>query len=61
MPKAPRDKTQGEIVTLRLDPATRDLVDALAERYGLTRSATLRQAIHRWALDDEYAPLKRAG
>jgi DNA-binding GntR family transcriptional regulator len=38
-----------DILNMRLDPTTRALMDALADRFGLSRSAVVRQAIRRWA------------
>jgi predicted transcriptional regulator len=37
------------LLTLRLDPETEQVIDALASRFGLSRSAVLRQAVRRWA------------
>lgn len=41
--------TKRELLTLRLDPETEHVIDALASRFGLTRSAVIRQAVRRWA------------
>ncbi len=41
--------TPREILHMRLDAETRGLLDALAQRFGLTRSAVVRQAVRRWA------------
>jgi len=37
------------ILHMRLDPTTEGIMDALAERFGLSRSAVVRQAVRRWA------------
>ncbi len=38
-----------DILNMRLDPGTRALMDELANRFGLSRTAVVRQAIRRWA------------
>ena len=38
-----------QLLSMRLDPTTEAIMDALAERFGLTRSAVVRQAVRRWA------------
>ena len=38
-----------DILHMRLDPETRGLLDLLVRRFGLTRSAAVRQAVRRWA------------
>jgi predicted transcriptional regulator len=37
-----------DILNIRLDPTTRDVLDALAARFGISRSAVVRQAERRW-------------
>ncbi len=44
-----RMSEQRQVLNMRLDPVTAGLMDALAERFGLTRSAVVRQAVRRWA------------
>jgi len=58
--RPPKLEPMGAAVTIRLEPHTQAIVDELARRYGLSRSAVLRQAVHRWALTEQ-PPLKRAG
>jgi predicted transcriptional regulator len=36
-------------LNMRLDPQTAAILDALAERFGLSRAAVVRQAVRRWA------------
>lgn len=36
-------------LNMRLDPTTAAVIDALAAKFGLTRSAVVRQAVRRWA------------
>ena len=36
-------------LNMRLDPTTAALMDALADRFGLSRSAVVRQSVRRWA------------
>jgi hypothetical protein len=38
-----------DVLHMRLDPETAALLDGLARRFGLTRSAAVRQAVRRWA------------
>src|SRR5215211_4650322 len=38
-----------DILNMRLDPTTRAVIDALGDRFGLNRSAVVRQAVRRWA------------
>ena len=38
-----------QILNMRLDPQTAAIMDALAERFGLSRAAVVRQAVRRWA------------
>jgi predicted transcriptional regulator len=40
---------RSDVLNMRMDPTTRDIIDALAERFGLSRSAVVRQAVRRWA------------
>ena len=51
------------VLHMRLDPATETVVDALATKYGLSRSAVVRQAVRRWAMDEgiEVPPTARPG
>ena len=37
------------VLNMRLDPVTAAFMDALGERFGLTRAAVVRQAVRRWA------------
>jgi predicted transcriptional regulator len=51
------------VLNMRLDPATRAVMDALASKYGLSRSAVVRQAVRRWAMaeDIDVPPAERQG
>jgi hypothetical protein len=38
------------VLHMRLDAATETVIDALAAKFGLSRSAVVRQAVRRWAM-----------
>jgi DNA-binding GntR family transcriptional regulator len=42
-------KERSLALNMRLDPQTAAIMDALAERFGLSRAAVVRQAVRRWA------------
>jgi predicted transcriptional regulator len=49
------------VLNMRLDSATEQVIDELAAKYGLSRSAVVRQAVRRWALAEgiEVPPVER--
>jgi hypothetical protein len=44
--RQPRDGRTGIYLSLWINQEDLDLLDAVADRWGLTRSATLKQALH---------------
>jgi hypothetical protein len=51
------------VLNMRLDPATQSVIDALAAKYGLSRSAVVRQSVRRWAMEEgiDVPPTERQG
>jgi predicted transcriptional regulator len=46
-------------LTVRLDPKSRRMLDALAKRSGTSRSDVVREAIARYAVDEVHADSRR--